>query len=221
MSNIYKGEFQDYEGNVVYPHTSADVVFATDGQTIQKKLNDAEIDYTDVKAQLTSGEHEFRFGITADGEYGYHKEVEGADTVVPFKSDAELLAYGCTNMYKYSGIGITGFLTEEGSKYFSESSVLSNTDTNQTTFTAKKDKKIKVLFMSRLSGNDTQGNASMGSSTQKYNFILYKNNTAVKQTNTTTGNFIWEIELNAGDTIRFAQTCSDVRYAAIGAFVIY
>lgn len=86
MSNIYKGEFQDYEGNVVYPHTSADVVFATDGQTIQKKLNDAEIDYTDVKAQLTSGEHEFRFGITADGEYGYHKEVEGADTVIPFKN---------------------------------------------------------------------------------------------------------------------------------------
>ena len=38
----------------------------------------------DVKAQLTSGEHEFRFGVTADGEYGYHKEVEGADTVVPF-----------------------------------------------------------------------------------------------------------------------------------------
>lgn len=86
MSNIYKGEFQDYEGNVVYPHTSADVVFATDGQTIQKKLNDAEIDYTDVKAQLTSGEHEFRFGITADGEFGYHKEVEGADTVIPFSS---------------------------------------------------------------------------------------------------------------------------------------
>lgn len=86
MSNIYKGEFQDYEGNVVYPHTSADVVFATDGQTIQKKLNDAEIDYTDVKAQLTSGEHEFRFGVTADGEFGYHKEVEGADTVIPFKS---------------------------------------------------------------------------------------------------------------------------------------
>ena len=91
MSNIYKGEFQDYEGNVVYPHTSADVVFATDGQTIQKKLNDAEIDYTDVKAQLTSGEHEFRFGVTADGEFGYHKEVEGADTVVPFNLNSNAL----------------------------------------------------------------------------------------------------------------------------------
>lgn len=90
MSNIYKGEFQDYEGNVVYPHTSADVVFATDGQTIQKKLNDAEIDYTDVKAQLTSGEHEFRFGVTADGEFGYHKEVEGADTVIPFSRDINI-----------------------------------------------------------------------------------------------------------------------------------
>lgn len=102
MSNIYKGEFQDYEGNVVYPHTSADVVFATDGQTIQKKLNDAEIDYTDVKAQLTSGEHEFRFGITADGEYGYHKEVEGADTVVPFKSGLKLYQSDVTKDTDYA-----------------------------------------------------------------------------------------------------------------------
>ena len=39
MSNIYKGEFQDYEGNVVYPHTTADVVYTTDGKTVQSKLN--------------------------------------------------------------------------------------------------------------------------------------------------------------------------------------
>ena len=100
MSNIYKGEFQDYEGNVVYPHTSADVVFATDGQTIQKKLNDAEIDYTDVKAQLIAGEHEFRFGVTADGEFGYHKEVEGADTVIPFKGDVILNINGSFDIPK-------------------------------------------------------------------------------------------------------------------------
>lgn len=40
MSNIYKGEFQDYEGNVVYPHTTADVVFGTDGKTVQARLNE-------------------------------------------------------------------------------------------------------------------------------------------------------------------------------------
>lgn len=110
MSNIYKGEFQDYEGNVVYPHTSADVVFATDGQTIQKKLNDAEIDYTDVKAQLTSGEHEFRFGITADGEYGYHKEVDGADTVVPFKNKSlfheQVISLNTQNNTRYVNFNI-------------------------------------------------------------------------------------------------------------------
>lgn len=42
MSNVYKGEFQDHEGNVVYPHSQADVVFCTDGETVQSKLNKTE-----------------------------------------------------------------------------------------------------------------------------------------------------------------------------------
>jgi hypothetical protein len=42
MSNIYKGEMQDYEGNTVYPHTEADIVFCADGTTAQSKLNKYE-----------------------------------------------------------------------------------------------------------------------------------------------------------------------------------
>ena len=32
------GELQDNEGNVVYPHTEASVVFCSDGGTVQEKL---------------------------------------------------------------------------------------------------------------------------------------------------------------------------------------
>lgn len=42
MANTFKGEMQDYEGNVIYPHTDADVVFCTDGETVQNKLNRTE-----------------------------------------------------------------------------------------------------------------------------------------------------------------------------------
>ena len=42
MSDIYKGELQDYEGNTIYPHSEADVIFCTDGETTQSKLNKYE-----------------------------------------------------------------------------------------------------------------------------------------------------------------------------------
>lgn len=38
MSDIYKGELQDYKGNTVYNHTEADVVFCADGESVQKKI---------------------------------------------------------------------------------------------------------------------------------------------------------------------------------------
>ncbi len=40
MSDIYKGELQDYEGNTIYPHTESDVVFMMDGQTVEKFLRE-------------------------------------------------------------------------------------------------------------------------------------------------------------------------------------
>lgn len=107
MSNIYKGEFQDYEGNVVYPHTTADVVYTTDGKTVQSKLNQLgegldgvtgrtdspEVSDSNILASskavntifnnLKSDDLEFKFGKDGDGNYGYY----GADgSLVPFKS---------------------------------------------------------------------------------------------------------------------------------------
>lgn len=38
MADIYKGELQDNNGNTIYPHTEADVVFCADGETTQEKL---------------------------------------------------------------------------------------------------------------------------------------------------------------------------------------
>ncbi len=42
MSDIYKGELQDNEGNTIYPHTEADVVFCADGKTMQEKITSME-----------------------------------------------------------------------------------------------------------------------------------------------------------------------------------
>ena len=42
---------------------------------------------SELNSKLTASGKSFRFGITADGEYGYHKEVDGADTVVPFSNN--------------------------------------------------------------------------------------------------------------------------------------
>lgn len=42
MSDIYKGELQDNQGNTIYPHTEADVTFCADGETVQKKITDME-----------------------------------------------------------------------------------------------------------------------------------------------------------------------------------
>ena len=42
MADIYKGELQDNLGNTVYPHTESDVVFCSDGKTVQEKMSGFE-----------------------------------------------------------------------------------------------------------------------------------------------------------------------------------
>lgn len=39
MPNIYVGELQDYEGNTIYPHTEAQVVWMPEGESIADFLN--------------------------------------------------------------------------------------------------------------------------------------------------------------------------------------
>lgn len=40
MSNVYVGELQDYEGNTVYPHTEASVVWMPEGQSLSDFMKD-------------------------------------------------------------------------------------------------------------------------------------------------------------------------------------
>lgn len=42
--NYHIGELQDSDGNVVYPHTEASVVFCADGKTVQEKLTSGGIE---------------------------------------------------------------------------------------------------------------------------------------------------------------------------------
>lgn len=129
MSDIYKGELQDNEGNTIYPHTEADVVFLADGTSMQDKMNAVDENLGTVNGQLTASGKSFRFGITADGEYGYHKEVDGADTVIPFKSGIDLSKaiemFSCTKPY---GTYVLYTAPEDG-YYFAHSSHMDNDNT--------------------------------------------------------------------------------------------
>lgn len=111
MADIYKGELQDNLGNTVYPHTESDVVFCTDGETVQEKLagydnvignvigtsgslevNDANIlATTEATKQLDEKFGGLRFGTDGDGNVGYY----GADgSLIPFSSGDIIVFYG-------------------------------------------------------------------------------------------------------------------------------
>lgn len=122
MSNIYKGEMQDYEGNTVYPHTEADVVFCTDGTTVQNKLNKYEnaigsvtgktdsLEVSDsnvlatakavntLNSSLTANDNlKFQFATDGEGNYGY---LGADDSFIPFKKSATLvIPYIKSNLY--------------------------------------------------------------------------------------------------------------------------
>lgn len=42
MANIFKSEIQDYQGNIIYPHTKADVTFCKDGKSVQEEVDKYE-----------------------------------------------------------------------------------------------------------------------------------------------------------------------------------
>lgn len=123
MSNIYKGELQDNEGNSIYPHTEADIVFCADGKTAQEKLNKYENALGTVTGKTDSSDVSNsnilatskaiknvndKFGgykfTTKNGKIAYYKESEGADSAVPFNSvsNLKLLQY-----FYYNGTSAT------------------------------------------------------------------------------------------------------------------
>ena len=110
MSDILKGELQDSQGNTIYPHTEADVVFCADGETAQSKLTKYEdalgnvtgvtdsLEVDDSKVLVSSKAlHKVNSSLVAngsqlymdyhDGKYGVNTDPErGADTFIPFRS---------------------------------------------------------------------------------------------------------------------------------------
>ena len=58
----------------------------------------------------------FKVDVTDDGEWGYHKIVEGADTVVPFKSAPTLVAQGQSfvNPAQYNNYVLNYTATKKG-----------------------------------------------------------------------------------------------------------
>lgn len=110
MSDIYKGELQDNEGNTIYPHTEADVTFCADGETVQEKLNKTEnalgntsgtsgslevsnpnilatTEATHALIGIFGGITEFVLDEATGKITGYKTKIGGADTVFPFSSE--------------------------------------------------------------------------------------------------------------------------------------
>ena len=74
----------------VYPVTSANLVYDKDGvTTVQTKIDELNANLAD-SLSITDGDEtaNIRFGVDADGNYGYYKV--GADSVTPFKSGEDL-----------------------------------------------------------------------------------------------------------------------------------
>lgn len=115
MANTYKGELQDYKGNTLYNHSEADVIFCTDGESVQEKLAKTEevlgdstgktgsLEVNDSQKLVTSdATHELANRTTfpdnkgfypdcKDGKYGYNTDPNrGADTFHPFKRGLDL-----------------------------------------------------------------------------------------------------------------------------------
>lgn len=96
MSNIYKGEFQDHEGNVVYPHTTADVVFCTDGRTAQARLNELGEGLDGVTGRTDSPE------VSDSNILATSKAVHAVKEQMPNTLNFESELIGQTNMPKYN-----------------------------------------------------------------------------------------------------------------------
>lgn len=112
MSDIYKGELQDYEGNTIYPHSEADVIFCTDGETAQSKLNKYEealgnvtgvtdsLEVDDSKILVSAKAlHKVNSSLQDQPDFVYdstgkitgYKTKVGADTVFPFSSGSNYI----------------------------------------------------------------------------------------------------------------------------------
>ena len=89
MADIQRGELQDNLGNVIYPHSEADLIFHADGETSQKySYVDAQSDGFFPTNTDSSGEYRFEGNVfpSVPGQYIY------ADQPAPVGSGLLLLA---------------------------------------------------------------------------------------------------------------------------------
>ncbi len=127
MSDIYKGELQDYEGNTIYPHSEADVIFCTDGETTQSKLNKYEnalgkvtgvtdsLEVDDSKILVSAKAlHKVNSSLESQPDFvydeagkitGYKTKIGGADTVFPFSGglNAIITVRSVSSVYSSAG----------------------------------------------------------------------------------------------------------------------
>lgn len=204
MSDIYKGELQDYEGNTIYPHSEADVIFCTDGETTQSKLNKYEnalgkvtgvtdsLEVDDSKIlvsakalhkvnsslQDSSSGESFNFG-SLNGVRGFFTNPSKADdSFIPFKSGlsvSDVWQYSETSSKTDSNYTVT---TDDMSQY---SSILLSSGWAWTNYSNMSESKI--IPMSEFKNGQTYrvNNYYNGSArSDGYAEITYLSDTTIK-----------------------------------------
>ena len=79
MADICKGELQDNLSNTLYPHTTSDIVFCTDGETVQDKLTRYEDSLGSVTGKTDSlGVNDSNILATSKAVNNLKKDVENS-----------------------------------------------------------------------------------------------------------------------------------------------
>lgn len=108
MSDIYKGELQDYKGNTIYPHSEADVIFCTDGETTQSKLNKYENALGNVTGVTDSLEvDDSKILVSAKALHKVNSSLGGVSQFIVDDSTGKITGYktkaGADTVFPFSG----------------------------------------------------------------------------------------------------------------------
>lgn len=104
MSDIYKGELQDNEGNTIYPHTEADIVFCNDGKTMQEKITDMEASTEGVTGRTDSLEVNDSSKLATSAATYKLAQMQGGNNLIYNESeDAYYIQHGADSVPKKLG----------------------------------------------------------------------------------------------------------------------
>lgn len=154
---------------------------------------------TEIDDHLVSGIHSFKFGVDDNGNYGYVKNIGGADTVIPFKTVGELASPITSNVNNLvvTSLPASSFADNKTHEGISKLSVQVPCGTETKIITADGDSYTPT-------GTDSFGNRNIGFSsvTVKINHTDTKNS---DQSGSDTSAKTYSVDLTANHKIRYVN----------------